>query len=203
MDAETTAPKSQGAVGALLDRLDGVLAPRPASEHVALRELVAAIEGETFAVMSLLFALLMVSPLSAIPTATTIFGLSIAIILMQWLAGRRSVWLPGLLLDRRLPVGRLRAALAWLAGPVARVERYLRPRQHWALAASMTPLPTVVVLAAALCAPLLELIPMSGTSVGAAIALFSAGRLVGDGIAMLVGATLAAVLPVGLWLLLA
>jgi hypothetical protein len=48
----------------------------------------------------------------------------------------------------------------------------------------------------------MEVIPGSGTSVGAAIALFSAGLLARDGLFVLTGACLAATLPVGLWLVL-
>ena len=60
-------------------------------EAVALRELVSEMDGDSFPVLVLLFALLLVSPLSAIPGATTLFGLTIAAILTQWLLGRRRV----------------------------------------------------------------------------------------------------------------
>jgi hypothetical protein len=52
-----------------------------------------------------------------------------------------------------------------------------------------------------LCAPLMEVIPASGTSVGAAISAYSAGLLARDGLFVLAGAGLAAILPVSLWLL--
>jgi hypothetical protein len=57
-----------------------------------------------------------------------------------------------------------------------------------------------LVCTAALCAPMLELIPGSGTSVGMAITLFGAGLLARDGVFVLVGASLAAILPVTLWI---
>jgi len=194
-------PRSTGA-GAMLADLQRVLSGRPAAEAVALREVVATMEGDSFPVLVLLFALLLVSPLSAVPGATTLFGLSIAAILAQWLAGRNRVWLPGVLLDRRLPAGRTVAALRRLQGPVNRVERRLRQRQRWVFVAPFAPAPTAIVVMAALCAPLMEVIPASGTSVGAAIALFAAGLLARDGLFVLAGAGLAAILPVSLWLVL-
>ena len=195
------APRSTGA-GAMLTDLQRVLSGRPAAEAVPLREVVATMEGDSFPVLVLLFALLLVSPLSAVPGATTLFGLSIAAILAQWLVGRDRVWLPGVLLDRRLPAGRTVAALHRLRGPVNRVERRLRQRQRWVFAAPFAQAPMTLVLAAALCAPLMEVIPASGTSVGAAIALFAAGLLARDGLVVLAGASLAAILPVSLWLVL-
>lgn len=197
--APLDAPQSTGA-GAMLAELKRALSGRP--EAVPLRDLVAAMEGNSFPVLTLLFALLLVSPLSAIPGATTLFGLAIAAILLQWIMGRRRVWLPAMLLDRRLPVGRTTKALDWLRGPVAWVECRLRRRQRWVFVEPFARGPLALALAAALCTPLFEVIPGSGTSFGAAIALFGAGILARDGLVVLAGACLAAVLPVSLWLLL-
>lgn len=189
-------------VASMLANMRAALAQRREADAVALRDLVAAMEGDTFAVLVLLFALLLVSPLSAIPGATTLFGLTIAAILAQQLLGRDRVWLPGVVLDRRLPAGRTEAALHRLHAPVGWVDRRLRHRQRWVFAAPFAQAPMALVLMAALCAPLMEVIPGSGTSVGAAIALFSAGLLARDGVFVLAGASLAAVLPVSLWLIL-
>jgi hypothetical protein len=195
------APHSEGA-SAMLAKMQRVMAGHPEAEGVALRDLVSAMEGETFPVLILLFALLLVSPVSAVPGATTLLGLSIAAIMAQWVAGRSRAWLPAALLDRHLPAGRAMAALRRLQGPVRWVERRLRQRQDWVFSAPLAKVPKATVLMAALCAPLMEVIPGSGTSVGAAIALFAAGLLARDGLIVLVGASLAAILPVSLWLLL-
>lgn len=101
-----------------------------------------------------------------------------------------------------MPAARLDAALARLHGPVAWVERRLRPRQRWVCVAPFAQGPMLLVLAAASCAPLMEVIPASGSSVGAAIALFAAGMLARDGLMVLAGAAFAFVLPATLWLLL-
>ncbi|WP_201156376.1 exopolysaccharide biosynthesis protein [Rhodobaculum claviforme] len=194
-------PVASGA-SATLAEMRRALSGRPAAEGVALRDLVSAMEGETFPVLILLFALLLVSPLSAVPGATSLFGLTIAAIMTQWLLGRDRVWLPGVLLDRRLSVGRAGAALHRLHGPVTWVERRLRQRQRWVFATPFAEAPMLLVLMAALCAPLMEVIPASGTSVGAAMVLFSAGLLARDGVVVLAGAGLAGVLPVSLWLVL-
>lgn len=177
--------------------------PRPDDAGaVRLRDFVAALGEHSFAALVLVFALLLVSPLSAIPGATTAFGLAIAAVVAQMVLGRAHVWLPGVLLDRRLPVTRLRAALVWLERPARALERGLKPRLALVVAPPLGRAPKLLVLAAALCAPLMEVIPGSGTSIGAAITLFAAGLLARDGVFVLLGAGLAAILPTGLWLLL-
>lgn len=196
----TGAPPSPG-FGALIDELRAALSASPQPERMALRGLLAAAHRQSFPMFLLLFALLLVSPLSAIPGATSLFGLAIATIMAQQLLGRDRVWLPRILLDRTLPVRRTLAALDWMKRPVAWFEARLRPRLDWAVHDPFARLPMALVLLASLCAPLMEVIPGSGTSVGAAIALFSAGMLARDGLFVLAGAILAALLPLGLWLL--
>jgi hypothetical protein len=196
-----SAASATGSVSTMLGDLQGVLSARADAEVVALRDLVAALEKNSFPVLLLLFSLLLVSPLSALPGATSLFGLTTAAIAAQQLVGRRQVWLPAILLDRPLPARRTEQALHWLRRPVGWVEGRLRQRHRWVFVAPVAHAPMTLVLLAGLCAPLMEVIPASGTSVGAAISAYSAGLLARDGLFVLAGAGLAAVLPISLWLL--
>lgn len=185
----------------VLAELQAAIAERPEAEPLALRDLLVVAKRQSFPILLLVFSLLLVSPLSAIPFATTIMGLSIATIVAQQLLGRERVWLPAILLDRGLPRQRTLQALTWLQRPVGWLEDHLRLRFGWAFVMPLCRIPLALVLAASLCAPLMEVIPGSGTSVGAAISVFSAGLLARDGLFVVVGASLAALLPLGLWLL--
>lgn len=185
----------------VLARLQMAAMARPETGTIVLRDLLLVLEKNSFPVLVLVFSLLLVSPLSAVPGATTVLGLTIAAVLAQLLLGRRHVWLPGFLLDRQIPVAQARKALQWMEKPAGWLERCLRPR--WSMLAKppvVTAL-TMVVFTAVVCAPLMEVIPGSGTSVGAAITLFSAGMLARDGLFVLIGGCLAAIIPVTLWLL--
>jgi len=199
--AKAVAPESS--LGRVLSDMNMALDARPEADFVLVRDLVAVMERDSFPLLLLLFSLLLVSPLSAVPGATSLFGLTIAAILTQRLFGRSQVWLPAIFLNRRLPARRTEQALNWLPRPVGWLEhRLVQQRQRWVLDSPFAQVPMAVVLMAALCAPLLEVIPGSGTSVGGAISLFSAGLLARDGLFVLAGASLAAILPVSLWLLL-
>lgn len=186
----------------VLARVRGAALAREAGGTVALRDIVAALGEHSFPALVLVFSLLLVSPLSAIPLATTVFGLTISAIVAQMIVARGHVWLPGFLLDRPLPVARTLAALDWLDRPVRALERWLKPRLTALVAPPLGRLPKLVVLTAALCTPLMEVIPGSGTSIGAAITLFGAGLLARDGVFVVAGAGLAAILPLTLWFLL-
>jgi hypothetical protein len=190
-----------GSITHLIYSLRNAVLARPEAQTIALRDVLAAMAEDSFILLMLVFALLLVSPLSAIPMATTAFGLTIASILLQYFLRRRTVWLPGFLLDRQVPVARTLMALDWLEKPARWLDRRLRPRLRWVLEPPLALGLKMLVCAAAFCAPLMEVIPASGTSVGAAITLFGAGLLARDGVFVLVGASLAAILPVTLWML--
>jgi hypothetical protein len=189
-------------LGGVLRHMQAVLADQAGADRVALAVMVGAMQKRSFPVLLLLPALLLVSPLSAIPGATTVFGLTIAALLAQYLLGRSQIWLPQFILRKSFHAARLERAIDWLHRPVGRLEILLRPRMGWVFSRPLALVPVVLVLAAALCAPLMEVIPGSGTSVGAAICMFCAGLLARDGVFVVLGAGLAAALPITLWALL-
>lgn len=186
----------------VLTTLQHSVGANPAAEKITLRDLFSALEQNSFPVLLLVFSLLLVSPLSAIPGVTTLFGLTIATILAQLLLGRQHPWLPDFLMRQRLPVKQTQTALHWLEKPAGWLDRGLRYRLSWVTSSPVALAPKAVVLCAALCTPLMEVIPASATSVGAAITLFSASLLARDGVFVVVGAGLAALMPLALWLLL-
>lgn len=192
--------RGTNSITAVLAQVRLAILGHPEADKIALRHILIALDQNSFVVILLVFSLLLVSPLSAIPGATTLFGLTIASILGQFLLGRRHIWLPAFLLDRLLPVPRVVQAMQWLEKPAAWLEQRLRVRFLWAIEPPVAMMLKMLVFSAALCAPLMEVIPASGTSVGAAITLFAAGLLARDGVFVLLGACLAAILPVTLWI---
>jgi hypothetical protein len=186
----------------LLRDLQALLESQGGAEKISLRVLVVSLQRQSFTLFLLLFSLLMVSPLSAIPGATTVMGLTVASILAQQVLSRERVWLPAILLERSLPVARVLQAVIWLQRPVGWLETHLRKRMAWVFLRPMSSVAPSIAFCAALCSPLMEVIPGSATSVGAAMTLYAAGTLARDGMFVLIGASLAAILPVTLWLIL-
>lgn len=161
----------------VLDRLDSA----GKAETVSLAQVVETIGPRSLAALMLIFALISISPLSVVPGVTTFVALLELILVVQMIAGRRHLWLPDMVSRRSMEGQRLRGAIDWLRGPVAFVERFLRPRL-----APLTEKPLLypwlfLILGLTLIMPFMELVPGSGTLASAVIALIAAAILTRDG----------------------
>lgn len=199
--APAMAPRGRE-LGRLLRRLAQLARMERTTDSVTLAEVFADLGDRSFPTMILIPALVLVSPLSAIPGMTGTLGLTITLLLGQRLFGRKVLWLPRWLGRLQIPTAKLERAVLWLRKPAARMDRMLAPRMTTFADGALKRLPMSVVTVSAMCLPLLEFLPMSGTTMGAAITLYAAGLLARDGRFVLIGASLVALLPLTLWLIL-
>jgi len=135
-------------------------------------------------------ALVEISPIGGIPLVPTILALIIGIIAAQLALGRKHLWLPSFLDNRKVGGDKLRKAMDWLDKPAGWIDRLLRPRlQNFA---GGTGLRLVAVLCIILCAtvPPLELLPFASTLPMGAIALMGLGLMARDGLVILIAAIL-------------
>lgn len=189
-------------MGRLLRRLARLARTPRDADDLTLADVFADLGDRSFPTMILIPALVLVSPLSAIPGMTGTLGLTITLLLGQRLFGRKVLWLPRWLAGMRIPRAKLERAAFWLRKPAAKMDRMLAPRLTTFADGALKRLPMSVVTLSACCLPLLEFLPMSGTTMGAAITLYAAGLLARDGRFVLLGATLVALLPLTLWMIL-
>lgn len=175
-----TAPES---LSELIDRL------RPAGDaaEVTLGDVLRQVGSQSFAPVLLVPALLLISPLSAIPGMPTLGALIVITVTAQWLVGRRHLWLPRFVMTRTLSAQRLASALGYLDRPAAWIDRQSRDRLRALVLWPASAIAKLCILAIALTWPVLELLPMV-TSIGAAaVALFAFGLMVRDGIFVVAG----------------
>ena len=188
----------QSGTHALSDVLDRIAAAAQ-GETVAIEEVIEAVGQHSFAGLMLIFALISTSPASAIPGLTATVGLIVVLLVAQMLLGRRSVWLPGFIQRRELSAARLRQGIDWMRKPVGFAEKLLKPRLEVLLHRPVSAVPLLLVLALALCMPVMEIIPTSGSIASAVIALFAAGLLTRDGVLVLISMLLLGLVPVAIW----
>lgn len=114
--------------------------PRPAASVSELLRLVGARHGETVSVGDLLetfgdrafgalmfvFAAPLVLPMP--PGVSAILGAPLIFITAQWMLGRKTLWLPGVVAKRDMSVADFRALTVKLEPYLERIERRLRPR---------------------------------------------------------------------------
>nr|WP_255670607.1 exopolysaccharide biosynthesis protein [Cognatishimia sp. F0-27] len=174
---------------------------RPADDddsHVRLDDLLHRVGGRSFAPVILLPALILVSPLSAIPGSPSIGALIIVTVTLQALLGRRHLWLPAVVMRRKISARRLDRALDWLSKPARWIDGHTRARWRALTVAPLNRVSHLSILTITVPWPLLEPLPMV-TSIGAfAVSLFGIGLMLRDGVYVLAGFAFMAVLGIGL-----
>ncbi|MDA7426813.1 exopolysaccharide biosynthesis protein [Thalassococcus lentus] len=181
--ADQQAVPATGRLTALLDSI----VPDDGQEMLPLQQIITRIGEQSFAPLILIPALILVSPLSAIPGSPTVGMIVIATVTLQALVGRRHLWLPGFITRRQIAASRLKAGLNWLAGPAAFVDRHSRNRLRLLVQPPLDRLVHVAILCTVLPWPLLEPFPML-TSFGAgAVSLLAIGLVLHDGLYAVMG----------------
>lgn len=186
------------ATRALSDLLDD-LERSSTGDSIAVGDVVESLGDRSFASLMLIFSLISTSPASAIPGLTTLVGATVFLMTAQMIAGRKSLWLPGVITRRRMSTSMLRTGIDWLRRPLRFVERFLKARLTFLLHRPWIFVPLVCILGLTLVMPVMELIPASGSIASAAIALFAAGLLTRDGglVLLSLGALLG--VPLAIW----
>lgn len=168
------------------DILDGMRAAIK-SDQVTLDALLHAMDNTGKAVILLIPALIVVTPLSGIPGLSSFGGLMIALISFQMLLRRPTVWLPRFVLRRRISAVRLHKALNGFARPARVIDRYAAPRLRWLFVFPGRQVLQATCMACGLAMPFLELVPFSATTLAAAVVIMAVSLIVRDGLLALIG----------------
>ncbi|MGB3408597.1 MAG: exopolysaccharide biosynthesis protein [Jannaschia sp.] len=174
-------------VGGLVTLLSTIADAGADEDRVTIGEITKALGPAGMGGAILLPALLAVSPASAVFGVATVCGLTIALIAAQIMAKARRLWLPGWIRRRRIRRSVLVALRDRLTPWFAWIERKSRPRLTLLQRDPLGIVPGVVTFAIGLSMPLLELVPMSATTGGAAVTLMVLGLLLDDGVLVLAG----------------
>jgi len=170
-------------LGHLLDALDEAGNGR----DVTVQDILDEIGERSILPVVLAISILLVSPLSGIPGVPTISAIILITLMAQAVAGRRHLWLPAFLRNRRVRTVRLQAATRWLRRPAAWFDRHSHPRMRVLTRNPWRRVTLLVCMVIPLIWPFLELLPMV-TSFGAgAVALMTFGLLTRDGVYVLGG----------------
>lgn len=157
-------------------------------DSVSLGAILEAIGRRGFAPFLLLAGLVTLAPLVGdIPGVPTLMASLVLLAGSQLLAGRRSIWLPRWLLERRVSRDRFRRVLAWLERPAGWVDRLLQPRLTWLTRPPAHVGVALTCLLVALAMPPMEFIPFSANGGGLALTLFGLALLADDGLMALLG----------------
>lgn len=156
-------------------------------EQLTLGEVLSTIGERGFAPLTLILSLIAILPTGAVPGVPTVCGVSIALVSIQLVFGKRSPWLPkklrGLAIRRTRYIEVAEKIRPW----TQRIDRLVKPRLHWLVEGMAARLVGLLFVLLALCMPPLELLPFAAAAPGGAIALISLGLAGRDGLWVLLG----------------
>lgn len=156
-------------------------------DTTSIRQIVQAL-GENSLTPNLIFvALAVVSPLSGVPLFSSICGITIALISAQMLIGRDHIWLPSLVMSRRIDSNKLDRALTALRRPAGWLDRVTRPRLRWLVRGPVRKLTQALCMVCGLAMPFLEIVPFTSSLLGSVVSLLAFGMLARDGLFTLAG----------------
>lgn len=169
------------------------------SDQVSVHELVAASGEDSFATLLFVVSLIMVTPLSGVPTAPTIGAVVIGLIVVQWTFVRQCLWLPEWIAKRSISASRFCEGLTWADPPAKLIDRHTRARLSLLV---HRPLPLIIILAVVITWPFLEVLPFFTTVCAVGVALIAFGMMARDGLFVLAGYAWFAVLALAtLWVI--
>ena len=163
-----------------------------AGDRVSVQEVVDAIGRRSFGPLLLVAGLLGMTPVAAVPGAPTIIAVLILLMSVQLLFGRKSVWLPRILLKLSVKADKLRRAVKVVRKPARFVDRLVKPRLQVLTGPTADRMVALACTVLALMTPPLELLPLVAFFPSAAVATFGLGLIARDGLLVLLGLTISA-----------
>jgi hypothetical protein len=170
-----------------LTALLAAIRPRPEEQALSLGDILSRIGQRSFAASLLVLALLMVSPLSAIPFLPSVVAIIIVMIAGQAVLGRHHLWLPSFVMRREISAHKLRRALDGLGRAAAWIDA--RRSGRWVVLTQqpIASLAYLMMMVIALTWPPLSFVPFSATLGAIGLAMLAAGQTLRDGIFVMFG----------------
>ena len=162
------------------------------SREVCLADVLDDFGKASFGPVILMLALLVLTPLGAVPGMPTTFALLIALVAAQLLFGREHIWMPGFVQNRTVGAKKLHKAVQKLRGVARWLDEHSRTRLDFLTRGLWLRLAALGIIALCLAIPPLEIVPFAAAIPVMAISAIALGLIVRDGLVMLLALLLAA-----------
>lgn len=194
--------KDQGGLEALLGEIESAAgeADRDATT-LSVADMQAHFGRRAFGPILVIAALPVITPLVNIPGVASTMGIVIFLLALQMLLGRSSIWLPNWLRRRSVQVSRFKKAARYAQPFASRIDKLMRPRLEF-----LTHPPFVQGVAFCCAAlggvmPVLEAVPGTSAIPGVPVVLFGLGIMTHDGLLIVLGFIVLALISTGAGLL--
>ncbi|SDU32314.1 exopolysaccharide biosynthesis protein [Stappia sp. ES.058] len=132
-------------------------------------------------------AMVMISPVGAVPGVPVVLSTLIIIVAAQLVLGAQSIWLPALIRKREIPEKRVSETIDRLRPYAHRLDRFLGRRLSILTGETMSRMIALLCIVLAVLVYPATLIPLAAALPGGAIMLLALGLLTRDGIVTLLG----------------
>ena len=184
-------------VGEILDSLDEMA---DGEKEISVGDVMQSFGARTFGPAIMVPALLELTPIGAIPGVPTFLAAIIALVAVQKLLGRNSLWLPGIFANRCVSADKLRKSTKKLRGIAGFLDRHFHGRMKRLTHAPFSQIAAGIVILLCCTVPFLEMLPFASSGPMLAIAMFGLAVLVRDGALMLVALAISLVaITGGMW----
>jgi hypothetical protein len=150
---------------------------------ITITDILAVFGDRAFGAVIFVFAAPLVLPMP--PGVSALLGAPLLFVTFQWMVGRRTLWMPKMLLDRTISRNDFKSLVEKLNPYLQKLERRLRPRWTWIFNPVMDRLTGAVCFALSIIVFLP--IPFGNMLPSLAIAAFAIGAVERDGLAVIVG----------------
>ncbi|MEQ8212022.1 MAG: exopolysaccharide biosynthesis protein [Lacipirellulaceae bacterium] len=159
--------------------------------------------GRVFGPLLVIPAMVVVTPLGAVPTIPTAMAVFIVLIASQALFGKKYPWLPNLITERSVEESQLKESMKKFRPWAKWIDAVLKPRLKWLVEGPMKYVIALVCLLMAAAIPPLELAPFACFIPGSAVLLLGLAMMAKDGLAGALGlvASVGALFVGGRWLI--
>ncbi|MGM0982663.1 MAG: exopolysaccharide biosynthesis protein [Pseudomonadota bacterium] len=175
----------------LNDLLERVQQAGQHSESVSLGTILDSVGRRSFAPFLLVAGVITLAPLIGdIPGVPTLMATLVILSSGQLLVGRKHIWLPAWLMERRVSRARFAKATRLMERPARWVDRLLKRRLVQLTRPPAHLFVALTCLLIALAMPPMEVVPFTANGAGLALTLFALALLANDGLMALLGYTL-------------
>ena len=177
----------------LEDILHRAVARAEADGKLEVRELLSLFGTRSLGPLLIVFGLIAaVPPMGAIPLIPTSMGVLTFLLSIQFVLGRRRIWIPQIIGQRSISARRMAAAERRGAKALSYVDRLLKPRLRPLTRPVLNRVVAVVACLVAFLMPPLEIVPFGVVIPGLALVCMELGLVARDGLFTLIGLLVAA-----------
>lgn len=187
----------------LTDLIDQLEEKASEDGDLTVQEALDQFAGRIFGPLLVMPAMVVVTPLGAVPTIPTTMAVFIVLIAAQALFGKKHPWLPGFITKQSVKESKLDSAMKKFRPWAKWIDAILKPRLKWLVEGPMKYVIALVCLLMAVAIPPLELAPFACFIPGSAVLLLGLAVMAKDGVAGALGlvASVGALFVGGRWLL--